>query len=472
MGKVKQTINALVIEDNLGDFVLIEEYLADFFSNPSVENAKTFREAAAALTARTDRHIVLLDLSLPDKSGEELIRQVSTYSGQIPVIVLTGYDDLSFSIKSLAMGISDYLLKDELSPLVLYKSIMYALERQRVTAALRDSEKRYRDLFQLSPQPMWVLDLEIHSFLDVNQSAIDHYGHSKEEFLAMTLADIHKEEDLADMKRAIAEVDENSTVHLIGESKHIKKNGEVIYVDLVGQVFHFNGRLTELVLATDITERKKAGERLLSATVTAEDNERKRIAQDIHDGLQQTLITAMLNIEPVLEETDRLSQGVRERFRRGYTYLNQGINETRNIAHQLMPKAIEDFGYSGAIRNMLDHLHSATQFHYHDNLGINRLPGTIEVGLYRITQEAVNNILKYSHADEAFIQVTRAADSVQLTIEDNGKGFNTGDREGNASHQGLSFMQSRVGSMGGTLEITSEIGKGTWIFVEIPLNQD
>jgi signal transduction histidine kinase len=121
---------------------------------------------------------------------------------------------------------------------------------------------------------------------------------------------------------------------------------------------------------------------------------------------------------------------------------------------------------------MLDHLHAATQFHYHDNLGADRLPGLLEVGLYRITQEAVNNILKYSQADEAFIQLTRNLDSVQLTIEDNGKGFNTDDLKGNEAHQGLSFMQSRVGSMGGTLEISSEIGKGTWIFVEIPLNQD
>jgi len=471
MGKVKQSIQALVIEDNLGDFVLIEEYLADFFDHPTIKNATTFHAAEEALATHSGWDIVLLDLSLPDKSGEELIRRVSALTGELPVIVLTGHDDLSFSIKSLAMGISDYLLKDELSPLVLYKSIMYAQERQRVTHQLRESEKRYRDLFELSPQPMWVLDRESLLVLDVNQSAVKQYGYAKEEFNGMPFQDLFKEEDKSTMQSAFSHSNE-SGYHNLGESRHVKRCGEIIHVDIVGHSIVFNGREAELLLATDITEKKKAGERLLAATVTAEDNERKRIAQDIHDGLQQTLITAMLNIEPVLEETDRLSQGVRERFKRGYTYLNQGINETRNIAHQLMPKAIEDFGYSGAIRNMLDHLHSATQFHYHDNLGTKRLPSLLEVGMYRITQEAVSNVLKYAHADEAFIQLTRDADRVQLTIEDNGKGFNAADLGGNASHQGLNFMHSRVGSMGGTLEISSEIGKGTWIFVDIPLTQD
>lgn len=463
----KTPIIALVVEDNPGDSLLIEEYLTEFFEHPQIVNTPTFAEAVERFAEREDWEVILLDLSLPDKSGEELIREMTALAPGVPVIVLTGYDDLSFSIKSLAMGISDYLMKDQLSPLILYKSIVYGIERQRASRQLRESEKRYRDLFQLSPQPMWVLDLETCAFLDVNEAATRHYGYKREIFLAMTLSDLQKQSDTDIMMNVMRQAI-GGNYHLLGEAKHVKNGGDVIYVDLVGHPLLFNGRNAELLLGTDITEKKKAGERLLAATVTAEDNERKRIAQDIHDGLQQTLVTAMLNIEPVTEEVQHLSENVRERFLRGYSYLNQGINETRSIAHQLMPKAIEDFGYAGAVRNMLDHLHTSTQFHYHDNLGNDRLPRLLEVGLYRITQEAITNILKYANASEAFIQLVRRADGANLTIEDNGDGFEMKGK-GLETRQGLRFMQSRVSSLGGTLEISSEIGKGTLIFVDVPL---
>src|SRR6202000_1221748 len=94
--------------------------------------------------------VILLDLPLPDKTGLPLINEVVTLSPGIPVIVLTGYTDIAFSVKSLALGIADYLLKDELTTMMLYKSIIYSTERKKVMLALEESEKKYGDLFHLS----------------------------------------------------------------------------------------------------------------------------------------------------------------------------------------------------------------------------------------------------------------------------------------------------------------------------------
>src|SRR5690606_21379179 len=110
--------------------------------------------------------------TLPDHHGEELIKEIVGQSHGAPVVALTGLADLEFSVKSIALGIADYLLKDDLNASVLHKSILYNLERKKAVSAIQESEQRYSDLFHLSPQPMWVYDIKTLEFLDVNEAAI------------------------------------------------------------------------------------------------------------------------------------------------------------------------------------------------------------------------------------------------------------------------------------------------------------
>lgn len=135
-------LQLLVVEDNPGDFVLVEEYINEHFANCILENAKTAASAAEKIEENDQSYdCILLDLTLPDISGEQLIRKILERSGYIPVIVLTGYTNLEFSKKSLSLGISDYLLKDSLSPFLLYKSIIYAIEKSASTHRISESEK-------------------------------------------------------------------------------------------------------------------------------------------------------------------------------------------------------------------------------------------------------------------------------------------------------------------------------------------
>lgn len=136
----------LVVEDNLADYVLVQELIAEKIVTPIIELSRTFREAKHILTA-TDHHfnVVILDLSLPDSQGEALIHEMISLCPTIPIIVLTGHTDFDFGIRSLAMGISDYLLKDDLNATNLYKSIVYSIERKEARLALEMSEKRIRN---------------------------------------------------------------------------------------------------------------------------------------------------------------------------------------------------------------------------------------------------------------------------------------------------------------------------------------
>ena len=128
--------------------------------------------------------------------------------------------------------------------------------------ALRDSEKRYRLLFESNPFPMWVYDLDTHTFLAVNEAAILHYGYSREEFLGMTIEDIHAAEDVA-MPPATEDASNVSHVNTQAvRSRHRKKDGTIIDVEITSHQLVFDERAAEVVLASDITERKRAEETL------------------------------------------------------------------------------------------------------------------------------------------------------------------------------------------------------------------
>src|SRR6202035_2681720 len=109
-------------------------------------------------------------------TGESLILDIIKICANVPVIVLTGYSDFTFGVKSLSLGVSDYILKDGLSSISLYKSIVYSTERKKSIADLKESEKRYSDVFHFSRLPMWIVDLDSLKFLDVNRATTDHYG--------------------------------------------------------------------------------------------------------------------------------------------------------------------------------------------------------------------------------------------------------------------------------------------------------
>jgi PAS domain S-box-containing protein len=254
--KDKGTYRILIIEDNLGDFTLIEDYLYDHILSPKITHAKDFSEACTLLTkSEKDYQIVLLDLSLPDKNGGDLVKEIVSVCTGCPVIVLTGYAEFEFCITSLSLGVSDYLLKDELTPFALYRSITYNIERKKAYQSLQESEKRYSDLFHFSPQPMWVYALDDLSFLDVNEAAIRHYGYSREEFLSMTIKEIRPEEDLSKLMEAVELSRKHDQFYFKDIFRHQKKNGEIIYVDLQSNIISFKGRKAELILAQDITDR-------------------------------------------------------------------------------------------------------------------------------------------------------------------------------------------------------------------------
>lgn len=137
--KDKKVYRILVVEDNMGDFTIVEIFLTEQMFDPVIRHTTNFKQTAGYFNLpEIVFDAILLDLTLPDKGGQPLIDEMIKISAGCPIIVLTGYADVDFSIHSISQGISDYLIKDDLNATTLYKSIIYAIERRKTACRLEE----------------------------------------------------------------------------------------------------------------------------------------------------------------------------------------------------------------------------------------------------------------------------------------------------------------------------------------------
>lgn len=248
-------LSILIIEDNVGDFVLLEDYLHEKFEGIRIFHETTLDAAILKIESVNKIDVILLDLALPFIQGEALVEKIQQHTSDIPIIILTGYTDIELARKILSMGISDFLIKDEINPEILYKSIIYSLERKSYLGGLRRTKKTYQDLFNLSPQPMWIYDMSTLRFLDVNQAMILKYGYTLDEFKSMTLKDIRPKDQIKYLEDTILAQEFNESYGFAGVFLHTIKSGENIYVEVYSSNIEYNNKKARLALANDVTEK-------------------------------------------------------------------------------------------------------------------------------------------------------------------------------------------------------------------------
>jgi len=240
-----------------------------------------------------------------------------------------------------------------------------------------------------------------------------------------------------------------------------------------------DGSLSLILVARDVTEKNKIERQLeierkgrVVAIFEAQEEERLRLAGDLHDGLGQMLTGIMYFIENNLTDKSNGNNMNQKNIEQLQIQIDTAIKETKSIAHNIIPMLLKDFGLVIAIKKLATQINSNNYF----NININefnlesRLDSRIEKILYRICQEALNNILKHSHAKNVNIQLIKHDCSVVLLIDDDGVGFEmeTVNFNNNFSGIGLISMKERVSALNGVFSISSGKNKGTEILIEIP----
>jgi len=248
----KNSLKILLLEDNPGDQLLISEFLQDEFPKLELDLAENFKDARDLLHKQQKPYkIILLDLSLPDVDRNVLLKEIIALAPKTPIIILTGQDDIHSAIQALTLGCTDYLLKNEITSKRLRKSITYAFERKHIDKQLELSVKRYQQLFQLNPQPIWVINNQTDRILEVNNAALKKYGFSKDEFLNMEIRKIDSGYKKENLKQHLTEskVLKSDNLH-----KHHLKNGREIQVKLYGNSIDYQGIDATLLMAIDSSE--------------------------------------------------------------------------------------------------------------------------------------------------------------------------------------------------------------------------
>jgi len=252
-------LTILVVEDNAGDFLLIQQMLFEIkdFSK-SIIHADTLQLAIEA-TELNRIDVILLDLSLSDSFGIDSFLRLSEVVPQTPILILSGLNDKTFAKDAVKNGAQDYLVKGEFEEKLLSKSILYSIERKAGVELLRQSQETYKLLFENNPIPMYIREKDSYRIIKANQSFVQHFGYSQEDFLEMTIFDLHPKDESEQLRNFINTGNfKDSQVF-----KNIKKNGTVVYVESRVKEIVVDDIDCFLVLADDLTEKRKVQEEVV-----------------------------------------------------------------------------------------------------------------------------------------------------------------------------------------------------------------
>ncbi len=256
-------LHVLIVEDSEDDtFLTLRElrkgdYTVDYVRVDT-------QEAMQMALEQQSWDIVIADYTLPVFSAPAALKLLQNLKLDLPFIIVSGTIGEDIAVASMKAGANDYIIKGNLARLVpaVERELREAQERHKrhiTEQALRDSEARYRLLFESNPHPMWVFDAETLTFLAVNQAAIAHYGYSEAEFLQMSITDIIPPEDIDRLHQTLSVTKDEKKVSIW---KHQKKDGSLIDVEVVIHTLTFAGREANLVLVDDITETKQAEQKI------------------------------------------------------------------------------------------------------------------------------------------------------------------------------------------------------------------
>ena len=237
---------------------------------------------------------------------------------------------------------------------------------------------------------------------------------------------------------------------------------------------HWRTRYLETFQALRKEKRRRAAveaelAKILRQIVSDQEAERKRIARELHDTLGQSLTLLRLGLDGIVQSVPGATE-LQTRLAEIKTIATDAVRELARLAWEIRPSCLDDIGIDTAIRNLVDRWRACApvRFDLHVTLAKERLPPAVETALYRVLQEALTNAVRHAEATEIGVILGSENGHVSLIVEDNGRGF-VCDEPPRSGRLGLLGMRERLSLVGGSMEIESTPGRGTTLFMRIPL---
>lgn len=416
--------------------------------------------------------------TLLTNSPEEDSRRVGIPKGHVPIkrflsapVVLNGA--LTGQI-AVANSERDYNEQDK--KLVENLADIYALALDQ-----QMSGDNYRTIFSSASDAIVVHDMGNAAIIDVNDKFCELFGYTREEAMTLDIGAISSNIPPYDQKGALnnLQMAKRDALPPIFQWMNKAKSGKLFWTEVsVKTGIVIGGRACVLAIVRDVSQRKetedalKRSERelkiLSSKLISVQENEKKRIARELHDSVGQSLAAIKFSIEDYFESTPRGGSHADNDFmKRIVTMIQKTMSEVRRVTMDLRPATLDNRGIVATINwfcREFQNVYSYISVEKNITLKEGDIPQRLKTTIFRIIQEGFNNIAKHSQADKISLSLRKAGHTIQLTIEDNGHGFDVQEAlalEGSRRGLGLASMRERVEITDGVFSVRSEVGRGT-----------
>src|SRR5581483_5132253 len=425
----------LLIDDEENSQILLRRMLSKVPDRTFVMDwAPSYADGLNALAGR--RHdVCLLDYRLGPQTGLDLLREAASRGLETPIIILTGSDDPKVDLEATQLGASDFLLKDALNPVIIERVIRYSIQHAATLKALKKSNERFRLLFERSMDAILISNNR-GELVEANTAACALLGIPREKLLELKWSDL--------VARALRLTTEPRS--RLGEVALRRPDGEVLFIEYSSTQLAVDLNLSIL---RDVTERRRLEDEIQEIS----EREQRRLGQDLHDGLGQSM-TGIACLAKVLQQ--RLAEkDLPEAEGAGNiaTLINEALQQTRRISRGLCPVVLDNNDIEAALELLAENLRAmfSVSCELQFDPEINITDHAVAVHLYRIAQEAATNAVKHGQAKNIELSFVAAQSRLILRVKDDGKGFPA--EQTKSKGMGLRVMHHRARMIGAALSI-------------------
>lgn len=351
-------------------------------------------------------------------------------------------------------------------------------ESKNAQAQLLASEEQYRELFNYNPASILIWDLETLNIIEVNETAIELYGYSKDKFQQLTVLEIRPEEDHAKFLELVEQAREGKFTKKTMRWRHLNSKGNVIMMEISSHNIIYKGYRAVLAMCTNITEkvqlenslneeRKIRHQQITEAVITGQEKERMQLGEELHDNINQILASTKLYLECSLKDANPRIDLVTE----SKLLVEKAMTEIRKLSKSLLPPSLGEVGLLQALNELADNIKQVNELSISiqwKDVCENELSNKLKLTIFRIIQEQLNNVIKHAGATDVLISLSKQGAALQVIVKDNGKGFEP-DLKRNGV--GLRNITSRAEVNNGIVLINSKPGEGCELVVNFSLEK-
>jgi PAS domain S-box-containing protein len=470
-------LNVVIIEDEEAHFQLMKRAIHKEFPLASVD----YFEGGDACLQRFDEispDVIITDYLMPGMNGIEFLEALNRENKDIPVIMITGQGSESIAVQAMKLGAWDYLVKAPDFFTLLPSVIEKVIRERKLKDTLGETERRFRDLAESTSDWIWEMDAE-GKYVYSNPMVESILGYRPDEMLGKYFYDFFSQEEMETSAHTSLEAMaagkpisgfDNCYIHKEGRVVVLEAKG-VPFFDKAGNLLGYRG------INRDVTARKRAEERIHSLSrqlMKVQEAERQRLSRELHDLVGQDLSALKMGLDTLFDDQPEAFPAIRQRVTKLSKIAHGTIMAVRDLAYALRPIGLDQLGLAQTALRYCEDFSAKTGVKvdfFAAGIEDLRLDSDIEIALYRLIQEGLNNVKKHADATDATIRLVASFPNIILRIEDNGKGFDAENRLASAINEkrmGLRSMEERVAILGGKMRIESRPMQGTKILIEIP----